>query len=269
MFSDSHVIQLFFAFFPALIYSFIIYCNDRGNITLRRTLSYILSAYISIELLRLLFLTFPHIQEMLFTVADGSFDFMTLSPNRAPTTASWLFFAFIQVAFLEEMAKFFSWSCMSLFRGNEYKRSDSLFSTMFYSCMISVGFAALENMDYFIDYGGADIIVLRSHTSVVIHMICGIIMGYFIALSRLKRDKLKSLSLKFLGVLSAFLFHGLYDFTIMCPDFQYIPCTNIKVFYFVILLGLVLATMCGRSLLGHSERYGLVQQRRPPSLPEG
>ena len=188
MLNDNYLWQFFLAFFPALVYSYIIYFNDRNNITLRTTLSYIVGGCISISFLSLFILVFPKFQKMLFTIPNGMIDLSTMTVLHEPTLLSWIIFAFIQVALLEESVKALAWGTVSWFKKNEYSHKDTLFSTMFYSCMISVGFAGIENLHYKIGYQDSSIFLERSLSAVIAHMVCGILMGYFIAISRLKRD---------------------------------------------------------------------------------
>jgi len=267
MFSDNHLWKFLLAFLPAFIYSFIIYFNDRNNIRLRTTFSYILGGLLSIGFMRMLLQVFPHLQDMHFTVTNGVVDLVDFTVYHMPTTLSWMFLAFVQVAMYEEAMKALTWGAMSIIRKGEYNQKDTLFSTMFYSCMISVGFAGAENLDYFIHLPYDDVIIVRSFTAVITHMVCGLLMGYFLALSRLKKDVFESWRLKFAGLLAAISFHGLYDFLAMATDQYDVDVQlagrdiTIETYYPLLLLGLIIVTICGRTLLGYSLRYGLVQKK--------
>lgn len=273
MLSNNYLWQFVLAFLPALVYSYIIYFNDRNNIKFRTTLSYLIGGCISITFLDVITTVFPRFQEMMFTIPNGMINLSTMTLFQQPTTLSWIMFAFIQVALLEEATKTMAWGAMSLFRRGEYNKKDTLFSTMFYSCMISVGFAGLENLQYMIRFQGEDIFMQRSLTAVITHMVCGLLMGYFIALSRLKRDLFQRIGYQITGVLAAALFHGLYDYLIMAhSDVKFpllIPFTQtyLQPFHIVIVIGLILVTICGRKLLNYSLRYGQIQKTRNPSLP--
>lgn len=270
MLNDNYLWQFVLAFLPALVYSYIIYFNDRNNIRFRTTLSYIIGGCISITFLQLFTLVFPKFQEMMFTVPNGIIDLSTMTLEQEPTALSWLMFAFIQVALLEEATKAMAWGTMSLFRKGEYTQRDTLFSTMFYSCMISVGFAGIENLQYLINYQyNDDIFLQRSLSAVITHMICGILMGYFIALSRLKHDTLTRIRYQVTGILAAAAFHGIYDYLAMTMSevkLLTVPFI-VRPFHVVIMIGLILATICGRNLLNHSLRYGKIQRTRNPLPP--
>lgn len=271
MLNDNHLWLFILAFLPALVYSFIIYFNDRNNIKFSTALSYIIGGCISITFLNIFTTVFPKFQEMLFTVSNGVLDLTTLTLRQKPSSMSWLMFAFIQVALLEETAKAMAWKTMSLFRKGDRGKRDTLFSTMFYSCMISVGFAGIENLEYFINYH--NIFIERSLTAVLTHMICGIFMGYFIALSRVKKDAMKRIGYQLMGVLAATAFHGAYDWLVMAMGDQKFPINfpfthmPIQPFHIAIFIGLILATICGRNLLNYSLRYGRIQRTRLPSPP--
>jgi RsiW-degrading membrane proteinase PrsW (M82 family) len=271
MLSDNNLLLFILAFLPALVYSYIIYFNDRNNIKFRTTLSYIIGGCIAITFFDVFTTVFPKFQEMLFTVPNGAIDLTTMTLRQKPTLLTWVMFAFVQVAMLEETVKAMAWKMMSLFRKGDYNKNDTLFATMFYSCMISVGFAGIENLQYLINYH--DIFIERSLTAVITHMVCGIFMGYFIATSRIKRGLFERIGYQLMGVASAALFHGLYDYSVMTMGDYHLPFkfpfteTFLQPFHFVILIGLTLATICGRNLLNYSLRYGKIQRTKRPLPP--
>lgn len=263
MFAEHYLFQFLLAFLPALIYSTIIYFNDRNNIRLRTTVSYLIGGYISISLLFIVQRIFPHLHDPFFTndIVDDWGDTI-----REPTLISLLTYCLFQVAMIEEMVKGMAWHAIGFIRNSAYTRDDSLFSTMFYTCMVSVGFAGIENLSYFIEFQEHNVILTRSFSAVILHMLCGLIMGYFFALSRLKKDVMSGIGQKCLGLLSAIALHGAYNFSIYAemngivgPLFG-----TIQIMYVVLLVGLIAATMCGRSLLSHSLRYAKVQERHIP-----
>ena len=74
---------------------------------------------------------------------------------------------------------------------------------------VSCGFAVSENILYAQIYGG-EVLFIRSISSVIVHMITGLLMGYFFALKNIKNNSLYSI----LGIGIASIFHGIYDFNI-------------------------------------------------------
>lgn len=85
-----------------------------------------------------------------------------------------LFYFFIGVAVIEEGLK---WIAMTLFtfRSHDY---NSLFDGIIYAAMVSLGFAALENIFYVLQYGFGNA-VMRAFLSVPGHMFFAVIMGYY------------------------------------------------------------------------------------------
>jgi len=94
---------------------------------------------------------------------------------------------------------------------------------MFYTIMVGAGFAAFENTEYAIktingrfgeNLDVFEVLFVRTFSSVLMHMICGAIMGYYIALGA-KSEKMYRIRYNLIGVFSAAVLHGFYDFTIL------------------------------------------------------
>jgi RsiW-degrading membrane proteinase PrsW (M82 family) len=75
--------------------------------------------------------------------------------------------------------------------------------------MVSIGFAALENVMYVTD-GGIGVGLMRMFTAVPAHAANAVMMGYFAGLAKFnpKREKVLLIT----GILAATFFHGAYDF---------------------------------------------------------
>lgn len=206
------IIYLLLAFIPVLIYIGIIYITTPiGSISIRNSTHHFLSGIISIGIIFIYFRIFPEYQKLLL-----------ISPQW-----SIVIFSFIQVALVEEVCKFMS------FRIGEFIRGESIFydrpiATMFYSGITSLGFAFIENVIYAMQYGG-EILIIRSFVSMLIHFLCGMIMGYWISVSRLptkiknrslfeilcvNNPNLKLITYYSVGILSAVFIHGLYDYNL-------------------------------------------------------
>lgn len=121
------------------------------------------------------------------------------------TTAIW---AFIIVALSEEFSKYIMLQWYA-FRQKEF---DEPFDGIVYGVMVSLGFAAIENIFYVIE-GGVSVGVLRMLTAVPAHASFGVIMGYYFGLAWQHKDQ--ALKYKLRGLLSATLLHGTYDFFLM------------------------------------------------------
>lgn len=102
------------------------------------------------------------------------------------------------------------------------------FDGITYAVMVSMGFAALENVLY-VYKGGIGIGVMRMLTAVPAHAVFAIIMGYFLGFQKFYPDK------KYHGIIGLFLascVHGIYDFYLLNAKFN-----NMFILYWVILFG--------------------------------
>lgn len=265
MFQDNNLWLLLFAVVPAIIYSLIIFRTaPKGSIKVRSMWAYIAFGFLSIQILNLVHFIFPHIHEyvetipVLFDLGNG-FSFVF----QQPTMFAIFIFAFFQVAFFEEISKWIALKLGNLFNRGEKKKKNTLFSIMFYSTMIAVGFAAFENVHYlgralWGDLKGVDtgeLLIGRSLNSVIVHMLCGLFMGYFIALGRIFASRIKRIGMVALGILVAVLFHGFYDFNLMRPDISDSDFVQVLGSYFhalnniLIGAGLIAAYFMGKHLL--------------------
>lgn len=113
--------------------------------------------------------------------------------------------AFFKVALVEEFSKFI-FIRFILFRNKNFNEP---FDGIVYAVMVGMGFATLENVVYVYQYGMATGI-MRMFTAVPAHACFAILMGYY--LGRAKFSKEKNLYFTLLGLISATVFHGLYDY---------------------------------------------------------
>jgi len=81
---------------------------------------------------------------------------------------------FIGVALVEEGVKF----CVLVWVTKKTKEFNSLFDGLIYAIFVSLGFAALENVFYVLDYGWINAIQ-RAILSVPGHMFFSVLMGYY------------------------------------------------------------------------------------------
>jgi RsiW-degrading membrane proteinase PrsW (M82 family) len=113
--------------------------------------------------------------------------------------------AFFKVALVEEFSKFI-FIRFILFRNKNFNEP---FDGIVYAVMVGMGFATLENIVYVYQYGMATGI-LRMFSAVPAHACFAILMGYY--LGRAKFSKEKNLYFTLLALISATVFHGLYDY---------------------------------------------------------
>ena len=137
--------------------------------------------------------------------------------------------AFFVVALVEEFSKYL----IVRYFAQSNKEFNEPFDGIVYAVMVSMGFAALENVLYVFQYGVATGIT-RAFTAVPAHATFGILMGYFMGKAKFSKNKSK---LNLLGLLLATLFHGAYDFFLFI---DFIPGISIGAFVSLII-GIVLS----------------------------
>ena len=136
--------------------------------------------------------------------------------------------AFFVVALIEEFSKYI------MVRGflQPRKGFNEPFDGIIYAVMVSMGFAAVENIMYVIQ-GGMDVALLRAFTAIPAHATFGILMGYFMGKAKFSKNRMKW---NLTGLSLAILFHGAYDFFLFIG---FIPGISIGAFVSLII-GIVL-----------------------------
>lgn len=137
--------------------------------------------------------------------------------------------AFFVVALVEEFSKF----VIVKYYAQKNKEFNEPFDGIVYAVMVSMGFAALENIMYVFQYGVATGIT-RAFTAVPAHATFGILMGYFMGKAKFSNNKLKY---NLFGLMVATIFHGAYDFFLFI---NFIPGTILGAILSLII-GIVLA----------------------------
>ena len=137
--------------------------------------------------------------------------------------------AFFVVALVEEFSKYI----IVRFYAQRNKEFNEPFDGIVYSVMVSMGFAALENVLYTFQYGAATGLT-RAFTAVPAHATFGILMGFLMGKAKFSNNRIM---LNLLGLLLATLFHGAYDFFLFI---NFIPGISIGAFISLII-GIVLS----------------------------
>jgi len=200
------------AFLPAMVYAIIaFFTSPKKTINLKKGFLYLLLGTVSVFFVQNLHEIFPYWQTQLGLEYDLSV----------------FLFAFFQIAFVEELLKFLTFKLIYLVRLPD-SRSDTPIATMFYCMMVAMGFGFTENFFYAMHYGG-DILFIRAFTSMVCHMICGGILGYFYSLGKSnytlgnrsvldfffrKNRIIKWISFSTFGLIVTSLYHGLYNYNL-------------------------------------------------------
>jgi len=119
-----------------------------------------------------------------------------------------VFDQFIKAFFIVGLTEEFSKYVIVRYVAQTNKAFNEQFDGIVYAVMVSMGFAATENIMYVLD-GGYETAIIRAFTAVPAHASFAIIMGFFMGKAKFSKTP-KTLNL--LGLLLAMLFHGSYDF---------------------------------------------------------
>ncbi len=134
------------------------------------------------------------------------------SPEFHRNSSDILIYAFLFVGLSEELSKFL------LLRSFPYntRHFNEPFDGIVYSVVISMGFATAENI-FYVFQNGVGTGLLRMFTAVPGHAAFGVLMGYFVGLSKFKKH---NFGLLFTGLISATIAHGFYDYFLFQDDVQ-------------------------------------------------
>lgn len=181
---------LLLALAPILIVIIYIYIKDKYEKEPKRLLliSFLLGGIVSI------FIT---------TILYGVFN-VTLPITDNFSVSQQFIQAFVVVGFSEEFSKYI----IVLLFAQRRKEFNERFDGIVYAVMVSMGFAATENVLYVLE-GGASTAILRAFTAVPAHATFGILMGYFMGKAKFSKNRIL---LNLTGLFLAILFHGAYDF---------------------------------------------------------
>ncbi|WP_405291207.1 PrsW family intramembrane metalloprotease [Algibacter sp. Ld11] len=131
------------------------------------------------------------------------FDFVLLLDDH--TSLLQLFIkAFFVVGLTEEFSKYV---IVRYFAQTRHAFNEP-FDGIVYAVMVSMGFAATENIVYVFE-SGFETALLRAITAIPAHATFGILMGYFMGKAKFSNNKIV---LNLTGLLLAAIFHGTYDF---------------------------------------------------------
>ncbi|WP_147678829.1 PrsW family intramembrane metalloprotease [Algibacter pacificus] len=112
--------------------------------------------------------------------------------------------AFFVVGLTEEFSKYV---IVRYFAQNR-KAFNEAFDGIVYAVMVSMGFAATENIFYVFE-SGFETAFLRAITAIPAHATFGVLMGYFMGKAKFSNNKVV---LNLSGLVLAIVFHGAYDF---------------------------------------------------------
>lgn len=137
---------------------------------------------------------------------------------------------FIGVALVEEGCKYFFLKRATW----KHEAFNYRFDAVVYAAVVSLGFAAAENVLYTFEYG-MSIALIRAVTSIPGHAIFGIYMGYYYGMAKyaaMRGEDGRSRSYRAAALLVPLLLHGFYDFML---SFNEGSMTLLFIGYLVIL----------------------------------
>lgn len=117
---------------------------------------------------------------------------------------------------------------------------DDIYDGLVYMCLISLSFAGLENIMYAFSentiQNSISLSLTRDFTAVPLHVVCGIIAGYFISLANFSKVKKKRWLNIFLAFLIPTVIHGTYNLLINVLSLLNVNYeSNVSVFFMSVL----------------------------------
>ncbi|GFZ75944.1 protease PrsW [Aquaticitalea lipolytica] len=144
-----------------------------------------------------------------------------------------IFEQFIKAFFVVGLTEEFSKYIIVRYYAQPNEEFNEPFDGIVYSVMVSMGFAATENIFYVLE-GGVETAIMRAFTAVPAHATFAILMGYYMGKAKFSNNRI---ILNLTGLFLAALFHGAYDFFLFI---DFIP--GIWVGAFVsLLIGIILS----------------------------
>ncbi len=183
----ERLIVLLFSLIPSLLLvGFVLYTDRKRKEPAKNIIICLLSGFLSISLA-------AYLEELV----------MPYFSNNVFLTYTW--------AFIEEISKMLIFF-LFIFDNRHY---DDIYDGLVYMCLISLSFAGLENIMYAFSestiQNSISLALMRDFTTIPLHVVCGIVIGYFISLGNFSKDKTKKfLNFLYAILLSSFI-HGTFN----------------------------------------------------------
>jgi RsiW-degrading membrane proteinase PrsW (M82 family) len=202
------------ALLPTFIIGYYIYNKDTEKEPLNYVLKLFLFGYISCLISALIELGIDKFVDVPTNILDK------------------VLYYFLAIAFVEELVKYI-FLIVSSYNNKEY---DQVYDAIVYAVFIALGFATVENVLYLFANSNNESVMtigaLRAILSVPTHACMGVIMGYYMTLAKIEKNKQKEKSYLILAFTIPFLSHGLFDTLLACGEYYMMAL-------FVIVLGIV------------------------------
>ena len=228
---------------PPLLYGFIIYLTSPyRSLKIKYSFNFIIGGIFSLIILKFINFFFPFWDTTFFTDPFWQ-SFWIIAPR-------------------EELSKFIMFLIIYKGLNNEFELHPITY--MFYFGMVGLGFAIVENIGYVNNFG-IWVLKFRTFGAVFVHMICGMLFGYWIGIGKIRRykysikttisdtlinfPKLKTFLYFLMGLITASCFHGLWNY-------------NIKIFsgiagpisILMLMVGLLACKLLSRDLINLHEK---------------
>lgn len=140
-----------------------------------------------------------------------------------------IFYSFVVMGLGSELGKFV------ILRYHNFNKSsfNGPLDGIVYSVMISMGFAFIGNILYFILPYYTDIDFLYAVTVVFANLFFAVIMGFFVGIAKTRENKFVD---SMTGLLAASFFHALFNFCFITEDLRLLGFFGIGAFIIVIML---------------------------------
>lgn len=211
-FSDI-VLILILSLVPSIVMLFLILYSDRKS---REPLILILICLFSgIFTICLSLLLGQIILPSLNVISTGLFD-----------STSFNLFRILILAMIEEYSKLF---VLYIFISHN-SSFDDIYDGFVYSAIIALSFAAMETLVYVFNEQTlnemSSLAVLRDFTTIPLHLVCGIIMGYYVAIEKFSKNKVYKVRKIAKSLLIPTFIHTIYNsffsfFILLFKDSQY------------------------------------------------
>ncbi len=144
-----------------------------------------------------------------------------------------VFEQFIKAFFVVGLTEEFSKYIIVRYYAQPHDDFNEPYDGIIYAVMVSMGFAATENLMY-VFQGGMETALIRAVTAIPAHATFAILMGYFMGKAKFSNNRI---GLNLIGLFLAALFHGAYDFFLFI---DFIPGIWIGAFI-SLFIGIILA----------------------------
>ncbi|MDB4303358.1 PrsW family intramembrane metalloprotease [Desulfosarcina sp.] len=140
-----------------------------------------------------------------------------------------IFYSFVVMGIGSELGKFVILRYYAFPKGGFNGPLDSIV----YSVVISMGFAFMGNILYFILPGYTEIDFLYAYTVIPANLVFAIILGFFIGMGKSRENKFVD---SMTGLFAASFFHALYNFCFITDDSRLLMFFTIGVLIIVFML---------------------------------